>query len=164
MKLSEAIRAGAQFGDSHGSVIGDDGKCGCAIGSSFLALGLDCNARCPVTGDLGMKVGSADHRFQRLAFYFPVAKKLPLCPVCDGHGSLYGFSPHTSPGGSIECLFENHKWSKKAIAEWVEVIENKLEGDKQEGATGDKAAAPPACASEDRVQQEVYPAKCGSSF
>jgi len=121
-KLSEAIRAGADIvEDAHGITLmipGDknysgDKPCGCAIGTALYSAG-------------ERQIGTAA-RFRMLAKAFPVAKELPLCPVCDGGYSLYGDNPRTSPGGAIECLYEHHSWSRKAIAEWVETIENALE-------------------------------------
>lgn len=122
MKLSEAIRVGADLVSDGFKVTltlpGEDGNntdkpCGCAIGTAIYAAG-------------GRKVG-AYQRFKMLAAFFPVAFRLPLCPVCSGTGPLFGDDPKKSPGGAIECLYENHGWSRKAIAEWVEVIEKSIE-------------------------------------
>jgi hypothetical protein len=89
-----------------------DKPCGCAIGTALYSAGVRTVPTC--------------NRFELLASVFPVALKLPLCPVCDGHGYHFGDDPKT-PGSAVECLFENHKWTRKAISEWVEVIENAQE-------------------------------------
>lgn len=141
MKLSEAIRAGADIvEDARGVTLmipGDkdydgDKPCGCAIGTALYVCG-------------ERKVGSC-YRFEMLAKAFPVAKSLPLCPVCNGQKALFGDDPKKSPGGAIECLYEHHKWSRKAISEWVEVQENRIEAE---------MAAKPAKAPSPRIDCPV---------
>lgn len=119
MKLSEAIRDGARFKDLRGQTLwvgtceGD--VCGCVIGTSLY-----------VAGERKVGVGNM---YELLNKHFPVSLSLPnSCPVagCDGKSSMYSiYSKY--PGRVVEHLYEIHEWSKKAIAEWVEVIENTLE-------------------------------------
>lgn len=147
MKLSEAIRDGARFKDMHGQTLwvgtceGD--VCGCVIGTSLY-----------VAGEKKVGVG---YMYALMEKHFPIALKLTECPVigCDGYSLWYPIDTDIA-GRTIEHLYEHHNWSKKAIAEWVEVIENKLAGDKQEGVTVGKTT-PPACAFKEPEVQEVYP-------
>lgn len=117
MKLSEAVRGGSEFPDYHGLSIAPNGAC-CAVGGVFRALGYDTLMDC-YTALKQRHVGW--DRFSLLAELFPIVNEFPGCPVCET--TLWKYHP----GFAIECLFEHHKWSKKAIAEWVETIEKKLE-------------------------------------
>ena len=121
MKLSEAIRTGAQFRDLYDTTLSFKGgePCGCLVGTTLYVMGEK-----DVMGDKS--------RYDLLRKHFPIMSKIPNCPVCDGdfrkNPNRDPFSwTENFPGMAMECLYECHGWSKKAIAEWVEVIENKLE-------------------------------------
>lgn len=126
MHLSEAVREGSRFGDVRGRVINPWGDGCCAIGGAFLALGMSGGEE----DAEGHKYGGSYGRFEHLAEKFPEAALMPPCPVCGEKviGGIIGADPYSGhyEGYAIECLFENHKWSKPAIAEWVEAQERRL--------------------------------------
>jgi hypothetical protein len=145
MKMSEAIRVGSRGtkkatgeyirtsdGMGGGGFGGNnEAEYACAVGAACLAAGFD------FTVDIIDFFGEK----------FPILKKIQdmKCHLC-------GTIKH-SLANMIFHMNDNHM-SREAIAEWVETLENKLEGDKQEGVQG-TTVAPPACAVE--KTQEVYP-------
>jgi hypothetical protein len=140
MKLSEAIRAGAKMrpqGDGFFFTEGDDGIASCAIGAACEAVGLEAAYANGSRYDFAWKT-------------FPIL----LSEVDYPKGFSYGGRSSDEMTAVIYTLNDSLKWSREAIAEWVETIENKLEGDKQ-GDTGGLNQAPPACAVGDAV--ELYP-------
>lgn len=110
MKLSEAIRAGAKmrpqsFGRMFGFTEGD-AYGSCALGGAFESL-------CGVPHfDEHKMTGFLTQRF----------------PILDARAEI-----PTHPGVpcslrlGIMMLNDNSKWSREAIAEWVETVENSLE-------------------------------------
>lgn len=106
MKLSEAIRDGAKLGPQ-GFGVGYFHPGTCALGA----------ARELVTGIKHKNNAGACHW---AAESFPwTGKTIVKCPACDTQSDICGIV--------ALCLNDKHKWSREAIAEWVEVQENKLE-------------------------------------
>jgi hypothetical protein len=122
MKLSEAIRAGAGFPDIRQRLIDPEtGGC-CLLGGIFKANGLQ--NYMDLHNFSGMVTISL--RADVLLKLYPCAAKLPPCPVCVEKRKSYAAWPVLYEGRAIECLYEAHHWSKRAIAEWVEVQEKRL--------------------------------------
>src|SRR6185295_7953179 len=95
-------------------------QCGCLIGTTLYVMGEEYIA--------------SERRYTLMAKHFPIISEIPPCPVCNDKlvvdrnaDMFYGIG--RPPGSAAECLYENHGWSKKAVAEWVETIENKLEAE-----------------------------------
>jgi hypothetical protein len=132
MKLSEAIRDGAKRRRQvYGVGSKDEGSC--ALGAAREAMtGTWFGNSCVITW-AGMT--------------FPHFPNQQPCPACGIEKSFPGVVAHIN---------DHHQWSREAIAEWVETIENKLEGDKQGDTVGVEIPAPPACAKGDAVVQELY--------
>lgn len=112
------------------------------VGGVFKANGIhDYNALTSLSGYDGMK----EARQFGLESLYPEMKRFPPCPECQESGERhYG-------GRAIECLFMRHYWSKKAVAEWAEVIERKL-GLWDEPSEAVKEAAPEPCETKERVK------------
>lgn len=112
MKLSEAVRAGADWPDVHGPVF--RGECCCAIGGVVRVYAK------------GKGVEETAVSMLRMDDRWPILMAKVPCPAgCCGPHEVLSLIPH---------LFENLGWSKKAIAEWVEVIENKLETESRQSS------------------------------
>lgn len=122
MRLSEAIREGAQWGDVHGPLMDYDGAGNCV---------------CCALGGAAMAVGLNGNRLSKLRRMFPLLDKAVEYPGV----ATYCVGRTEAMWECIAWLFETERptWSKKAIAEWVEVIENKLEAERAQGSS---AAAP----------------------
>lgn len=112
MKFSEAIRTGATWDDLRGWFQAGDasGPC-CAIGGALRSIGVH----------LTREVGGADHGYlSAVESQFPIARMYVDCPATKNRIAL---------SASVSHVFEILHWSKKAIAEWVETIEKKLEAE-----------------------------------
>lgn len=148
MRLSEAMRQGAKLG---GKLIGsrhtDDGE------PSSCALGAAENA---ILKSEGRQYGSwVDSGFMMSEFRWPWIRTLEIDIPCNDKSHRHE-EYDRSMIHRIVVLNNNCDWSREAIAEWVETIENKLEvGDKQEAVGG--KPIPPACSREDVVAPELYP-------
>jgi hypothetical protein len=111
MKLSEAIRRGAKMRPQNFGSFYDSNGTGttCALGAAGEGFGI---------------LGAC------LKNEFGI-----LRPIGDRVGAMFYDATHPSPCGCIPIgwmlhnqiahLNDVHKWSREAIAEWVEVIENK---------------------------------------
>lgn len=132
MKLSDAIREGAALSvQAFGAMFRGGATC---------ALGAACEWVQYVTGAEVMKINSAHTFFQE----FPIADTEPGEMPC---GCVW--ASYRRMDSVIAHLNDFHKWSREAIAEWVEVQENTLlKGDKGEDAKG-VTNSPPPCAHED---------------
>lgn len=107
MRLSEAIRAGALLRPQ--SFAGYFSKTGsCAIGAAFEAIGevLRDGDGNPVTW-----------RGCLLCELWPILAMQAQCPVA---GTTHVMS------AIIFCLNDDSRWSREAIAEWVETVERRL--------------------------------------
>lgn len=134
MKMSEAIRVGAKLGIQHfGWMFGDDGS-SCAMGAAFRG----------VHGNKSVAeaclVGPRSSWFPA-DWYYILDSGQELCPLCK----------QKEPGVSwvVTHLNDDHKLSREAIAEWVEVIENKLEAARVDGNNAAPVGAVEASASVD---------------
>lgn len=123
MKLSEAMRKGnAEIVDMHGKFLMfmDTNPCGCAVGSCLWGGGVKEQVDC-------VGYNYADP-FNLLVKIFPQVKEMPACPVC---GSKRGYKwterYEDIPGAAIECLYENHAWTKERVLKWVEEWEASLD-------------------------------------
>lgn len=130
MKLSEAIREGCKLrkknvGTFFGEDEGPDGG-SCALGAAMEAVGY-------TFGDFIRRMD-----FAKVGF-IDIDRIREVCPECKEDASMY----HVIS----EHLNDLHSWSREAIAEWVEVIENKLEREAAGSSTAPAEAAagePPA--------------------
>lgn len=130
MRLSEAIRAGAKLTPQwFGSM--SDGVGTCALGGAFLVL----------TGHLpspGVSLANGYNSWRDLAGATEMLL-MSTAPPC-------GCNPFKRYGGgfnvndSIIHLNDNHRWTREAISEWVETIENKIEAEKVKGEVAHEAA------------------------
>lgn len=111
MKLSEAIKLGAMLKpQNHGGQMIRDGHT-CALAAALDAI-----------GKLRLRETQAD--YDALYSEFPILKKTATCPVRD----WCVFDASTSDLLSqIYHLNDGHKWTREAIADWVEGIERELE-------------------------------------
>ena len=120
MKLSEAIRRGVNSGlveEKTSSYLDDDGAC--VLGMAYVG----------VTGKTGYL--TRDVLFQALQKEFPImSKKVGLPCKCEesySPGEYFFFPAFKS--NMLQTINHLHccRWSAKAIAEWVETVENGLE-------------------------------------
>ncbi len=100
MKLSEAIRLGAMLRpQAFHTEYDDEGSC--AIGAAFEAVGLRSFLEAGLKDDQDPWVWS-NHTFAR-------------CPACNKRDEVTSL---------IQELNDGHRWTREAIADWVEIIEN----------------------------------------
>lgn len=103
MKLSTAIRIGSMTTRQIKGNFRDDGNGRCAIGAALDAVGFYSGAK-------------AHYLDYRLASLFPLADIVVKHPI------HRGMMDHVS--GVVVTLNDHHDWSREAIADWVETIEN----------------------------------------
>lgn len=111
MKLSEAIRLGTTIiGPVRGVYFQFDGDnvCGCLIGTALYAVGYKPSR--------ARKYSFMDtyEMHERLITAFPIAGVRVTCPICQSIGRLALIAEH---------LYEIHKLTREAIADWVATIE-----------------------------------------
>lgn len=123
MKLSEAIRMGSQWADCHGPVAPTGSGSCCAIGGVIKAIGKE--------GEILTNDGECFSSIG-LARFFPMLRGYVNYPESIGEDDEDGKGD--ALWGVIVTLFEKYGWSKKAIAEWVETIENKLETESRQSS------------------------------
>lgn len=110
MKLSEAIRIGAAMAPQHfGNFINKDGAT-CALGAALQAIGR--------SGHVYSELWHPNGSFTKTLNETDKA----LCPVCHKK-RLEDNNWHSV----ISHLNDTHRWSREAIADWVESIENKMD-------------------------------------
>lgn len=133
MKLSEAIRAGAKMKpQAFGTLFNLRGET-CAIGAALDAVG-------------GMYVSMYGS--------FPILQKpITECPLCNDAKPADSDVPCKNFGQVVAHINDVHKLSREAIAEWVEVIEKKMETTAEVPVQGDTASA----AVPEKTSSEVYP-------
>ena len=120
MKLSEAIREGAKkFGNTF-TFFSEDGTCGCAVGSAIL---LTCGTK--YVEKYWDQVSRNGWQWSWFYEAFPIGKTV-MTKSDMPKGMRYPPSEMTL-GGFISHLHSNYGWTREAIAEWVEVMENKIE-------------------------------------
>lgn len=126
MKFSEAVRAGKKWPDS--VLVYESGECCCAIGGAIRAM-------------LGKEsVERIEERNWQSYITFceglwPELSKIELpCPVqgCNGCVGVFSNEPLFAGTGTpfkvASHLFSDHRYSKDAVAIWVEeLVEKKLE-------------------------------------
>ena len=101
MKLSEAIRLGAMNRPQAFGAFEHRGGT-CALGAACEAIGLS------------IEVANHAHISERLQSLFPVLRTQRVaCPVC-------GRVQHCSLASLIADLNDRHRWTREAIADWVE--------------------------------------------
>lgn len=113
MKLSEAMREGSKLSNQCFGSIGFKDKT-CALGA--VAEWLEYTGQSKVNW--------------RYTLYFPILFEniLPPCGCCPTADSVgFCLDDDGTFMVSIAHLNDAHKWSREAIAEWVETIETKLE-------------------------------------
>ena len=106
MRLSEAIRLGAMLkpqGFGAGSAILNDVSPTCALGAAADACGLE----------------TGYHAYEKWRFLGNAAPPCPGCG-CDAAARDYCVS---DIGDVVWHLNDEHKWTREAIADWVETIE-----------------------------------------
>ena len=135
MHLSEAIRAGVRFGGNevrrrYRWFDKDGNLCGCALGAALFAIGY------------------TDENFDlsKLEVEFPILSRRVVPPW-----AVSVPPPRLPMESTIHGLFENDRWTKAAISEWVEVQERKL-GLWDEPSEAVKEAAPEPCETKERVK------------
>lgn len=119
MKLSEAIREGSrgtrQCFFSYGLLAMNEF---CAIGAALNHIGVFDKAM--------HELSRADGGWAALYKYFPNSSSEALCPV----GDICDYTDNNNVTTVLSVaghLNDKHKWSREAIAEWVEVQENLIE-------------------------------------
>ena len=122
MKLSEAIREGSKLSkQAFGNLLRADGSGDrCALGAAYHAAGINMiltNGARFLTGEVYIPQ-DASSPFQ----IFPIFFKSVDLP-CDCHSNNSGYNVF----GAVPHLNDYHRWSREAIAEWVETVEDKLE-------------------------------------
>lgn len=134
MKLSEAIREGAKLsGQAFGYMT--RGGNACALGAAS-EWDMFCNG----------------FRYMRITELFPILLSVVEKPCkCEYVGAdNWGVQYHGDQFGPIIThLNDHHLWSREAIAEWVEVVENKLEAARVDGNNAAPVGAVEAPASVD---------------
>lgn len=144
MKMSEAIRGGDDFmGELRGGWCTKDR--GCAIGAaiSYVHQGVNWFIGSAACGTLVQR---------EVHDLFPVGRRRAKCPVkgCEG----VGHKDSEIVWIMVSHLHEYHRWSRKAVAEWVEVVEKRLEA-RREKAKARRAALRVLPTSEDVVLPEA---------
>jgi len=125
MKLSEAVRMGSQWADCHGPVFRGDACC--AYGGIIKAY------------------ASEKKKNYFLIDPSTIEKAYPLL----GSRAIHPVTNQvTFVHDIIVNLFEGSRWSKSAIAEWVETIEKKLDAERANTTS-------PADASVESAKAEV---------
>lgn len=130
MKMSEAIRGGDDFmGELHGGWCTKDRGCALGAAISYVRQGVNWFSGTCACGTT----------VQREVYnLFPIGRRRVKCPVkgCEGVGC--GRESEVV-WIMVSHLHEYHRWSRKAIAEWVEVVEKRLEA-RREKAKARRAA------------------------
>lgn len=142
MKLSEAIREGSRLSLQAFGGLGEGGKT-CALGAAgewVYFVGEATWGGCPAA------------EWTQLPMVIAKVDILP-CGCDEARGSDYGLCGYdvNNVAAVIAHLNDTHKWSREAIAEWVEVVENKLETAR---------AAPSATPCAATVEPETKPEVC----
>lgn len=113
MKLSEAIRLGSLLvPQCHGSLWDDEHRLSCALGAACDALGIkECD--------------TAGAELHALNVEFPFLEAEAHCPACNviaGKWRRFREKEYDT-GDVIVHLNDDHKWSRRRIADWVQTIE-----------------------------------------
>jgi len=117
MKLSEKIRSGAKLAPQFFGGLGDGSNGTCAIGAALHAVGELLACQGPM-------------RQKSCYDVFPVLWVRAGCPCdCENPKRIHSGREVNTMGEAIAHLNDNHRWSREAIAEWVETIENKLDAE-----------------------------------
>lgn len=125
MRLSEAIRAGAKLGPQAFGRMSSEDTGTCALGAAFVHIGA-------IRSGAYVRSVATEILFS----VFPVtARRIPFaaCPR-ELQKELWDFALMgkgvTAPVGQlITVLNDRLRWSREAIAEWVETIERKYEAE-----------------------------------
>ena len=139
MKLSDAIRKGSLESIARqGSYIEyEENECfACVLGAAALGCGVVVRADVPGMGRLPEYLNDLGTlgMFKGLLERYPEIINMIACPVewcncpCKSAPSHldWGYGSKEAPlGVVIEHLFEQHDWSREAIAMWVETVEPK---------------------------------------
>lgn len=105
--FSDAIREGAKLrAQTFGCLIGDDGFC--ALGAGLVAMGFGAEARGCLSGE---------HFITPQYPYMESESDCPAQECREQHGNLIT---------TIMFLNDSHRWSREAIADWLNVEEEKL--------------------------------------
>ena len=154
MKLSEAMRTGAKFGPQlYGRLTRGDGG-SCAMGAAY--MGRHGSSAC---GDIFVLTRYSD-------FNVITSMSIETMP-CGCSGSVdINSDPALGPvmvastlWYAIVHLNNFHKWSREAIAEWVETIENKLEERMGDGGGQESGANQTPTPAVPEKTTELYPAE-----
>lgn len=125
MRLSDAIRKGCeQHPQSFGRLFefrGYDVVASCAMGAALMG----------VYGAEGYALNTSN-----LEKEFPLLKRIAHSPVS---GTVYHRLPF-SLADQIITLNDHHKWTRERIADWVETIEEELDGPQVATTEGTEAA------------------------
>lgn len=102
MRLSEAIRLGSMMKpQAFGNFYGPERESSCALGAAFDACGMEVfGPDTKFDGPFGLE-------------YFEDEYEIIACPVCG-----------IAEWPTIGHLNDFHRWTREAIADWVETIEN----------------------------------------
>lgn len=107
MKLSEAIRLGSMMhpqGRIH--LISADGLRTCALGAAGIAVGIEVN--------------HYNMDYTNIKNTFPILRSITVHPVNKLRGSVVD---------TVWKLNDHYGWTREAIADWVETIENQAEAE-----------------------------------
>jgi hypothetical protein len=135
MNLSHAIEVGSKYKHQVIMSMFDQWGGSCAMGAAYEGT---------FGKDSGLFKGAMELD-ATLRMMYPVLREYAMCPGCgeDHAGSVHGI---------ILCLNDNHLWSRKEIAKWVETIENRPRKEEEEE---EQYAPPPAPVEPER---ELVPA------
>ncbi len=126
--FSEAIRLGAMLGPQiFGEVFGDD-DASCGNGAAFKAAG--CRIREALPGESGLFLRQPSPNVMVVEIpeeWHPVMETAVVCPQCQSWRTagfnilLQDYVPRV-----VAHLNDDHRWTREAIADWVESIEKSL--------------------------------------